>query len=147
MTVFVDAVLNRDADVVKWYKDVWVKKIDGMCDLKIRCRKRLSSPTQKMGIVDSLNFCKETYDYTVLTRNNMIWQMPIPFSESAIADNISMLSFNLPDFTTTRNERHKGRGMWHDYMRVEDKYIIVPNSRLEDIKEWLRRPSLQGFFV
>ena len=27
--------------------------------------------------------------------------------------------------------------MWHDYLRVEDKYIIVPQCRLTEFKEWL----------
>lgn len=97
---------------------------------------------KKMGIVESLQASKaETYDFTIITRNNMIWKQCIPFSVVSIGDSIALLSFNFLDFSQTRSGRRASRGMWHDYLRVEDKYIIVPKVRHDELKRWLTRYS------
>ena len=142
VAVFVDAVFQKDAEITQWYRQLWSNAIQDRCRLKIKVRKRLSKSTQKMGVVESLEgACAVKYDYTIVTRNNMIWKMPIPFSADSIGNRIGLLSYNTPDFGTTRSGRKASLGMWHDYLRVEDKYIIVPQCRLTELKEWLTMHS------
>ena len=142
VTVFVDAIFARDDTVRQWYHNLWTDVVGDSCNLTVKVRKRLRTKTQKMGIVESLQASKaETYDFTIITRNNMIWKQCIPFSVASIGDSIALLSFNSLDFSQTRSGRRASRGMWHDYLRVEDKYIIVPKVRHDELKWWLTRYS------
>ena len=142
VTVFVDAVFKHSDEVAARYTKLWRDALAGKCHLKLRIRKRLSAKTQKMGIVQTMKYSKsDDYDVTIVTRNNMIWKRRIPFLPTELSSCIGLLSYNSLDFAYTRSGRTASRGMWHDYLRVEDKYIIVPRVRHDELVAWLVKHS------
>ena len=142
ITVFCDATFSRPEEIQQWYEALWKESLEGKCNVQIRMRKRLSTKTQKMGIVQSMKHAKsEQFDFTIVTRNNMIWKHEIPFLTPDRTGDIGFLSFNTSDFGATRSGRRASRGLWHDYVRVEDKYIIVPRARLDEFLAWLTTHS------